>query len=53
MEIKIYQYGKKFGFELVSGTNSIMQSTSMYTRRRAAMARAMKIAKGKLKVVVE
>ena len=53
MHIKIHQYGKKYGFELVSGTHSIMQSTATYTRKRVAVAKAKQIAGGKIKVVAE
>jgi hypothetical protein len=54
MEIQISQYGKKWGFEIVSrNRHVVMQSTTCYTHKRNAVAAARTIAGSKLKVVVE
>ena len=54
MEIQISQYGKKWGFELVSGNRHVvMQSATYYTQKRNAVAAARAIAGSKLKVVLK
>ncbi|OWK42161.1 hypothetical protein [Fimbriiglobus ruber] len=54
MEIQIIQYGKKWGFELVSGNHHVvMQSACCYTHKRNAVAAARSIAGSKLTVVVK
>lgn len=52
MEIQIHQYGKKWGFEVLSGTHTVMQSTACYAHKRSAIKAARRVAKSKLKVVV-
>lgn len=54
MEIRIEQYGKKWGFELVSGNQQVlMQSANCYTHKRNAVAAARTIAGSKLQVVAK
>lgn len=53
MEIRIEQYGKKWGFELVSGNGQVlMESSTCYAHKRGAVEAANRVAGSKLKVVV-
>ena len=54
MEIQMQQYGKKWGFELVSGNGHVlMESSTCYAHKRGAVEAANKVAGSKLKVVAK
>jgi hypothetical protein len=54
MQIQLFKYSQKWGYEIVSPNNHVlMTSTTCYRQKKNALAAARKIAGRKMKLVVK